>query len=186
LFTIDSYVADPAVRRRSWLNRCDHATWSAVPNAGHRALVDLETAGRPARLSSRTSTACTSAPAATPPASSRCMGRSLDGSEGWIWDDAGLDVFEDILDRVDAAVVAMDAGMMSAAFHALVSLGETRGRRIQAQPTGDDEEQSSTSQTVYPRDFRERVNVIVDRLCRLSDDGPDDKTADTVDPAGTQ
>lgn len=46
LFTIDSYVADPAVRRRAWQNRRDHAAWSAVPNAGHRALVDLETTGR--------------------------------------------------------------------------------------------------------------------------------------------
>ncbi len=45
LFTIDSYVADPDVRRRAWLSRRDHPAWAAEPNAGHRALVDLERAG---------------------------------------------------------------------------------------------------------------------------------------------
>ncbi len=44
--TLDAYVADPAVRRRAWLSRRDHPAWSAEPNAGHRALVDLERAGR--------------------------------------------------------------------------------------------------------------------------------------------
>src|SRR5262245_56489641 len=46
LFTIDSYVADPDIRRRAWRNRRDHSAWSAEPNSGHRALVDLEQAGR--------------------------------------------------------------------------------------------------------------------------------------------
>src|SRR2546429_8440071 len=46
LVTLDAYVADPAVRRRAWLSRRDHPAWSAEPNAGHRALVDLERAGR--------------------------------------------------------------------------------------------------------------------------------------------
>jgi len=46
LFTLDSYVADQDVRRRAWLTRRDHPAWSARPNAGHRALVDLELAGR--------------------------------------------------------------------------------------------------------------------------------------------
>jgi NAD-dependent deacetylase len=44
--TIDVYVADPAVRRRVWRSRRDHPAWGAEPNAGHRALVDLERAGR--------------------------------------------------------------------------------------------------------------------------------------------
>ncbi|WP_329234365.1 Sir2 family NAD-dependent protein deacetylase [Actinoallomurus sp. NBC_01490] len=43
---IDVYVADPAVRRRAWRSRRDHPAWGAEPNAGHRALVDLERAGR--------------------------------------------------------------------------------------------------------------------------------------------
>ncbi len=46
LFTLDTYVADPDVRRRAWLTRRDHPAWAAQPNAGHRALVDLELAGR--------------------------------------------------------------------------------------------------------------------------------------------
>jgi NAD-dependent deacetylase len=46
MFTIDNYVADPEVRRRAWQNRRDHAAWTAEPNAGHAALVELERAGR--------------------------------------------------------------------------------------------------------------------------------------------
>ncbi len=46
LFTLDSYVADPEVRRRAWQARLAHPAWQARPNAGHRALVDLERRGR--------------------------------------------------------------------------------------------------------------------------------------------
>jgi len=46
LFTLQSYVADPAVRRLAWRNRRDHPAWAAEPNAGHRALVGLEREGR--------------------------------------------------------------------------------------------------------------------------------------------
>jgi NAD-dependent deacetylase len=46
LFTFDRYVGDPDVRRRAWRTRRDHAAWTARPNAGHRALVQLERAGR--------------------------------------------------------------------------------------------------------------------------------------------
>jgi NAD-dependent deacetylase len=46
LFTLDSYVSDPQVRRRAWRNRRDHPAWHARPNPAHRALVDLERAGR--------------------------------------------------------------------------------------------------------------------------------------------
>lgn len=46
LFTFQNYVADPEVRRLAWQNRRDHPAWSATPNAGHRALVALERAGR--------------------------------------------------------------------------------------------------------------------------------------------
>lgn len=45
LFTIDNYLADPDIRRRSWLARRDNPAWGAEPNAGHRALVDLEGRG---------------------------------------------------------------------------------------------------------------------------------------------
>jgi len=44
--SLRDYVADPDVRRRAWLGRRDHAAWTAEPNAGHRALVDLERSGR--------------------------------------------------------------------------------------------------------------------------------------------
>lgn len=40
------YVADPEVRRLSWQSRLAHPVWNAQPNAGHRALVELERAGK--------------------------------------------------------------------------------------------------------------------------------------------
>jgi NAD-dependent deacetylase len=46
LVTLDAYVADPQVRVRAWRERLDHPVWVARPNAGHRALVDLERSGR--------------------------------------------------------------------------------------------------------------------------------------------
>ncbi len=44
--TLDVYLADPEVRRRSWQSRLDHRAWSAEPNAGHDALVALERRGK--------------------------------------------------------------------------------------------------------------------------------------------
>jgi NAD-dependent deacetylase len=46
LSTLSWYVADPGVRRRAWQERLHHPAWTARPNAGHRALVDLERQGR--------------------------------------------------------------------------------------------------------------------------------------------
>lgn len=46
LSTLDTYLADPEVRRRAWLARRDHPAWSAQPNAAHEALVDLERGGK--------------------------------------------------------------------------------------------------------------------------------------------
>jgi NAD-dependent deacetylase len=46
MFTLDAYVADPEVRRSAWRNRRAHAAWTAEPNAGHAALVEIERAGR--------------------------------------------------------------------------------------------------------------------------------------------
>jgi NAD-dependent deacetylase len=40
------YVADPEVRKLSWQSRLAHPAWSAEPNAGHRALVELERRGK--------------------------------------------------------------------------------------------------------------------------------------------
>jgi NAD-dependent deacetylase len=46
LSSIDHYLADPAIRRKSWRGRLHHPAWSARPNAAHSALVTLERAGR--------------------------------------------------------------------------------------------------------------------------------------------
>jgi NAD-dependent deacetylase len=44
--TLQHYLADPEVRRRAWRNRLTSPAWSAEPNAGHQALVDLERQGK--------------------------------------------------------------------------------------------------------------------------------------------
>ena len=45
LATLQTYMADPDIRRRAWRNRLESPTWAARPNAGHRALVALERRG---------------------------------------------------------------------------------------------------------------------------------------------
>ncbi len=44
--TIEVYLRDPEHRRRSWQHRLTSTLFDAEPNAGHRALVDLERSGR--------------------------------------------------------------------------------------------------------------------------------------------
>ncbi|HEX9258638.1 MAG TPA: Sir2 family NAD-dependent protein deacetylase [Acidimicrobiales bacterium] len=44
--TIQHYLADPAVRKAAWRGRLDSAAFTAEPNAGHRALVELERRGK--------------------------------------------------------------------------------------------------------------------------------------------
>ncbi|RCV50696.1 SIR2 family NAD-dependent protein deacylase [Marinitenerispora sediminis] len=46
LFDIDTYLADADVRRRVWRMRRSHPAWTAEPNPAHRALADLDRAGR--------------------------------------------------------------------------------------------------------------------------------------------
>jgi NAD-dependent deacetylase len=46
LSNIHYYMADPEVRRRAWQGRLTHPAWTAEPNSGHRALVELERCGR--------------------------------------------------------------------------------------------------------------------------------------------
>jgi NAD-dependent deacetylase len=46
LFDINAYLADRALRVQAWRNRREHTAWDALPNAGHRALADLESQGR--------------------------------------------------------------------------------------------------------------------------------------------
>ncbi|MCE2391827.1 MAG: NAD-dependent deacylase [Proteobacteria bacterium] len=47
LATIQVYMADPEVRRRSWRGRIDgEFDWDVEPNGGHYALAELETRGK--------------------------------------------------------------------------------------------------------------------------------------------
>ena len=45
LVNIDDYLRDQQVRVDAWQERMHHAAWTAVPNAGHHALVELERRG---------------------------------------------------------------------------------------------------------------------------------------------
>jgi NAD-dependent deacetylase len=44
--TLQYYVSDPEVRKASWRDRIESNFFDAAPNAGHRALVDLERTGK--------------------------------------------------------------------------------------------------------------------------------------------
>ena len=46
LSNIHYYMADREVRKLAWQTRLEHPAWTATPNAGHRALVQLERSGR--------------------------------------------------------------------------------------------------------------------------------------------
>ena len=46
LSNIHYYVADPEIRRKSWQARLSHPAWTARPNAGHAAIVELERRGK--------------------------------------------------------------------------------------------------------------------------------------------
>src|SRR5207249_8694622 len=46
LSDIHYYVADPEVRKKSWQSRLAHPAWTARPNAGHMAIVELERRGK--------------------------------------------------------------------------------------------------------------------------------------------
>jgi NAD-dependent deacetylase len=43
--TLQYYMVDPEIRRRSWQNRLRSEIWDAQPNDAHRALVELERKG---------------------------------------------------------------------------------------------------------------------------------------------
>ncbi|MCB5181015.1 SIR2 family NAD-dependent protein deacylase [Streptomyces antimicrobicus] len=50
LVTYASYMADPEIRRRSWLMRAELAALAARPNAAHLAVAELERGGTPVRV----------------------------------------------------------------------------------------------------------------------------------------
>jgi NAD-dependent deacetylase len=43
---IEVYLREPDVRRAAWLNRLDNPMWTAEPNSGHAAIVELQRRGR--------------------------------------------------------------------------------------------------------------------------------------------
>ena len=43
---LDAYLSEPEVRRAAWRSRLASPAWTAQPNAGHRALVELERRGQ--------------------------------------------------------------------------------------------------------------------------------------------
>lgn len=46
LSDIRYYVADPDVRRKAWQKRIANPAWTAQPNAGHKAIVEIERRGK--------------------------------------------------------------------------------------------------------------------------------------------
>src|SRR5438067_9590970 len=46
LSNIHYYMSDPDVRKLAWKSRLEHPAWQAKPNAGHRAMVELERRGK--------------------------------------------------------------------------------------------------------------------------------------------
>ncbi|MFF5980707.1 NAD-dependent deacetylase [Streptomyces olindensis] len=50
LVTYEYYMGDPEIRRRSWRMRRENHTLRAEPNAGHRAVTELERSGVPVRV----------------------------------------------------------------------------------------------------------------------------------------
>ena len=40
--TLQYYMSDPEIRKQAWQNRLSSEMWRAEPNAGHRALAELE------------------------------------------------------------------------------------------------------------------------------------------------
>ncbi|MFI5306639.1 MAG: NAD-dependent deacetylase [Polyangiales bacterium] len=46
LATLEHYVADPEVRKRAWRSRLESKAFTALPNAGHHAIVELERSGK--------------------------------------------------------------------------------------------------------------------------------------------
>ncbi|MFE7099387.1 SIR2 family NAD-dependent protein deacylase [Streptomyces erythrochromogenes] len=50
LVTYEHYMADPEIRRRSWLMRAEIGALGAQPNAAHAAVAELERGGTPVRV----------------------------------------------------------------------------------------------------------------------------------------
>src|SRR5919107_2601056 len=44
--TLSHYLGAPEVRKVAWRNRLEHQAWTAQPNAGHRAITELDRRGK--------------------------------------------------------------------------------------------------------------------------------------------
>ncbi|MEY2452992.1 MAG: NAD-dependent deacetylase [Acidimicrobiaceae bacterium] len=44
--TLSHYMSNPDVRKQAWRNRVESPMWESEPNAGHRAIVELERRGK--------------------------------------------------------------------------------------------------------------------------------------------
>ena len=97
--TLAAYVSDPELRVRSWQNRRAHSAWTAQPNAGHRALVELERSGKLTALLTQNIDGLHQKAGSSP-------GRVLE-LHGTLWEAECLSCRErrpmaEVLDRVDA------------------------------------------------------------------------------------
>ena len=97
--TIDHYLADPEVRRASWQNRLSSPAWSARPNPGHRALVDLERQGRLRAIITQNIDELHQAAGSDP-----SLVLELHGTMRWVvcWDCGARGPMDPVLERVKA------------------------------------------------------------------------------------
>ena len=97
--TIDNYLSDPEVRRASWKNRLSSPTWAARPNAGHRALVELERQGRLRAIITQNIDELHQEAGSDP-----SLVYELHGTMRWVvcWDCGDRGPMEPVLDRVKA------------------------------------------------------------------------------------
>ena len=74
--TIEHYLSDPELRVRAWQWRMSNPAWTAQPNPGHRALVDLERSGRMELLVTQNIDGLHLRAGSDPDGSSRCTAAS--------------------------------------------------------------------------------------------------------------
>lgn len=99
LFTIDTYLADPEVRRRSWLARRSNPAWGAEPNAGHLALVALEQRGALVALATQNIDRLHQKAGSSPEVVLELHGNMV---EAVCWSCGARSLTQEALDRLDA------------------------------------------------------------------------------------
>lgn len=99
LFTIQNYLADPDIRRRSWLARRENPAWGAEPNAGHLALVALEQRGHLRALITQNIDRLHQRAGSSPELVVEVHGNMV---EARCWDCGAASLTQEALDRLDA------------------------------------------------------------------------------------